>query len=161
FLSDTNVPSGSRIVYGITPTVNVSANPISSVFGNADPTLTYNVASGLIDGDTAATALSGLLTRAPGANVGSYAICQGGLTSPLGYLINFTPGSFQITPRPLTVTADNLSKVFGNLDPALTYSVTGGVIGSDPLSGAPTRAAGENAGRYVIDPHGVVGSSNY
>ncbi|MEI0882864.1 MBG domain-containing protein, partial [Pseudomonas aeruginosa] len=47
-------------------------------YGDADPSLTYQV-SGLKNGDTAGSILTGGLNRAAGENVGVYGINQGGL----------------------------------------------------------------------------------
>ncbi len=51
----------------------------TKVYGDADPSLTYQV-SGLKNGDTAGAVLNGGgLVRVSGENVGNYAIQQGGL----------------------------------------------------------------------------------
>ncbi|WP_245706431.1 GLUG motif-containing protein, partial [Desulfuromusa kysingii] len=56
-----------------------------------------------------------------------------------------------ITVRPITVTADDQSKVYGNDDPALSYQVTtGNLVGDDALAGNLSRTAGENVGSYTI-----------
>ena len=44
----------------------------------------------------------------------------GGLTSS-NYEIGFVDGTLSITTRPVTVTADALTKVYGDPDPAFTY----------------------------------------
>ena len=52
--------------------------------------------------------------------------------------------NFTITQRPVTVTADAKTKVYGNADPALTYQITTGSLAfSDAFSGALHAAAGE------------------
>ena len=76
--------------------LSVTANPLSKVYGSADPALTYGV-SGLVNGDTSAV-FSGALSRASGENVGSYAISQGTLSAGGNYTIAFTGASFAITP---------------------------------------------------------------
>jgi hypothetical protein len=59
------------------------------------------------------------------------------------------------------VTADARSKVYGNADPALTYQITSGnLVGSDTLSGALARAAGENVGIYAINQNSLA-NANY
>ena len=68
--------------------------------------------------------------------------------------------SFSITPAPVTVVAAAKTKTFGSADPALTYTASG-LIGSDALSGALTRAEGENAGSYNISQGTLSGGSNY
>jgi adhesin/invasin len=69
------------------------------------------------------------------------------------------PGT--ITARPVTVTANPQSKVFGELDPPLNYSVQGELIGSETFSGALARAPGEDAGSYAIGLGSLVLSTNY
>ncbi|MBT9310494.1 MBG domain-containing protein, partial [Pseudomonas aeruginosa] len=62
--------------------LNVIADAKTKVYGdadpNADPSLTYQV-SGLKNGDTAGSILTGGLNRAAGENVGVYGINQGDL----------------------------------------------------------------------------------
>ena len=59
--------------------------------------------------------------------------------------------SANIDQRPVTVTADAKSKVFGPADPPLTYQLTSGtVVAGDPFSGALTRTAGEATGSWAI-----------
>ncbi|MCS3732494.1 cadherin-like beta sandwich domain-containing protein [Mucilaginibacter dorajii] len=51
----------------------------------------------------------------------------------------------------ITVTANAGSKIYGDADPSLTYSVTTGtLVGSDAFTGALTRDAGTNIGTYNI-----------
>ena len=45
--------------------------------------------------------------------------------SPISYGQN---GTLMITPRPITVTADAKTKVYGDADPALTYQLTSGTL---------------------------------
>ncbi len=59
--------------------LNVIADAKTKVYGDADPSLTYQV-SGLKNGDTAGAVLNGgSLSRVAGENVGVYGINQGGL----------------------------------------------------------------------------------
>jgi trimeric autotransporter adhesin len=67
-----------------------------------------------------------------------------------------------ITSRPVTVTADAKTKVYGNTDPAFTYQVTSGtVVSGDTFSGALNRVTGENAGTYAINQNTLTLGSNY
>jgi hypothetical protein len=68
--------------------------------------------------------------------------------------------SFSITPAPVTVVAAAKTKAFGSADPALTYTASG-LVGTDALSGALTRAEGENAGSYNILQGTLSVGSNY
>jgi hypothetical protein len=104
-----------------------------------------------------------VLVRAPGETVGSYAIGQGTLSAGPNYAIAFAGALFQITPAPLTVTAANLSRLYGDADPILGFSATGLVAGdtvSSALTGALARAAGENVGSYAIG-QGTLAALNY
>jgi serine/threonine protein kinase len=56
-----------------------------------------------------------------------------------------------ITPRPITVRADDKTKYEGQADPPLTYSiVSGSLVAGDRFSGALTRDPGQSPGVYVI-----------
>ena len=132
----------------------------SKVYGSADPTLTYTVTSGSLQGGDSFT---GALSRAAGENVGTFAIDQGTLTAGPNYSLTFVPADFSITARPITVTVDpDQSKIYGTLDPTLTYSVTSGALqGADTLTGDVARVAGENVGTYAIGQGTLAASSNY
>jgi hypothetical protein len=127
-------------------------------YGDADPTLTYAITTGSLVGSDS---LGGALGRTAGENVGSYPINQGTLANP-NYSIGFATDDFAIAQRPITVTADpGQGKVYGNADPVLTYAVTAGnLVGLDTLSGAASRAAGENVGSYPIG-QGTLANANY
>ena len=72
--------------------------------------------------------------------------------------------SFTVSRAPLTVTAAAKTKVYGESDPTLTYSITGYVNGENasvlttPVS--ISRASGENFGTYTITPSGAA-AANY
>jgi YDG domain/MBG domain (YGX type) len=52
-----------------------------------------------------------------------------------------------INKRPITITADAKTKIYGNADPALTAQATN-VAGTDAPTGSLVRNAGENVGSY-------------
>ena len=69
------------------------------------------------------------LTGPPsGADVGDYDITPSGATIP-NYDIDYVAGTETITPAPLTVTADDKTKVYGADDPEFTASYDGLVNG--------------------------------
>ena len=68
-------------------------------------------------------------------------------------------GTYQILPRPLTVSADNVSKSYGYEDPELTYQVSG-LVSGDVIKADLKRQDGENPGRYTIQV-GAEAGSNY
>ena len=105
---------------------------------------------------------SGALTRVAGEAVGSYAITQGTLALSANYALTYVGANLTITARPITVTAEAKTKVYGNADPALTYHVTSGnLVEGDSFSGALTRAAGEAVGTYAITQGTLALSTNY
>ncbi|TES01869.1 MBG domain-containing protein [Pseudomonas aeruginosa] len=144
----------------------VSADAKTKVYGDADPTLTYQV-SGLKNSDTAAGVLSGNLGRVAGENVGNYGIFQGGLgLNTANYTLSYVGNDLRITPAQLNVIADAKTKVYGDLDPALTYQVSGlkrgDTAGAVLNGGSLSRVAGENVGVYGINQGGLgLVSSNY
>ncbi len=156
--------SSSTFTEAVTPApLTVTATHQAKVYGSADPALTYT-ASGFQLADTAASVLTGALTRAVGESVGSYAIGQGTLATTSNYTLSFAGNTLAITPAPLTVTASAQAKVYGGADPALTYAASGfqfSDTAAGVLTGALTRAAGESVGSYAITQGTLAATSNY
>jgi hypothetical protein len=75
------------------------------------------------------------------------------------YSLGDPAGTFAITTVPLTITATNVSKTYGQSDPAMgvTYGEFVNEEGPGVLSGtlAVNRAAGENVGGYAITASGL------
>ncbi len=60
-------------------------------------------------------------------------------------------GVLTIEKAPITITVNNASKVYGNADPTLTWTITNGkLVGNDTLDVVLTRQAGETVGTYTI-----------
>ncbi len=87
------------------------------------------------------------------------------------YDIVYIGGYIEVAKRPIVVTANPASKIYGSADPVLTYTVSGiegnsasGLIVKDgvkdTLTGALGRETGENKGDYNIQI-GTLGSDNY
>ena len=68
--------------------------------------------------------------------------------------------TYKITPKSVTVIADNKSKVFGETDPKLTAKVAG-TLGDDKVKYALSREAGEAVGKYEITVKGDKLQGNY
>ena len=122
--------------------ITVTAAPKTKTYGDTDPALTYSVTRGTL---AAGDSLSGTLSRAAGQDVGSYRIEQGTLTAGGNYALTFEPAALEVTPRSIGVTADPQSKVYGDADPTLSYSVSGSLAYDDKLSGALDRANGQTS----------------
>ena len=61
-------------------------------------------------------------------------------------------GAANITPKPITVTADSQTKVYGGGDPAFTFAITAGeLVSGESLGGALARATGEDIADYAIN----------
>lgn len=149
-------------VLNVTPRpLTVTANNLSRLYGNANPALTFTVGGlGLVNGDQLAGALS--TTAGVTTGVGNVAITQGTLAASANYALTFVAGQLAITPRLLTVTADNLSKLLGNADPAFTFRLTGdGLVDGDRISGSLVRDAGERVGVFAIRQGTLSAGSNY
>ncbi|VTL97999.1 hemagglutination activity domain-containing protein [Pseudomonas aeruginosa] len=145
--------------------LNVIADAKTKVYGDADPSLTYQV-SGLKNGDSAGSILTGGLNRAAGENVGVYGINQGDLALNSGnYDLSYQGNNLTITKALLNVIADAKTKVYGDADPSLTYQVSGLKNGDSAgaiLTGGLNRAAGENVGVYGINQGDLaLNSGNY
>ncbi len=144
----------------ITPIVlEITADAQNKVYGDTDPTLTYQLTAGVLQfGD----ALSGNLSRITGENAGTYAIQQGNVTAGNNYDITFVSNDLTISQRAIEITADAASKTFGDVDPALTYQITAGVLQfSDTFSGNLSRIVGEDVGNYAINQGSLSAGNNY
>ncbi|MBA4978375.1 MBG-2 domain-containing protein, partial [Pseudomonas aeruginosa] len=145
--------------------LNVIADAKTKVYGDADPSLTYQV-SGLKNGESAGSILTGGLNRAAGENVGVYGINQGDLALNSGnYDLSYQGNNLTITKALLKVIADAKTKVYGEAEPTLTYQVSGlknGESAGSILTGGLNRAAGENVGVYGINQGDLaLNSGNY
>jgi filamentous hemagglutinin family protein len=143
--------------------LTVTANALSRIYGNANPALTYTIGGdGLVNGDTLSGALATTATAT--SNVGTYAITQGTLAASSNYSLSYTGANLAVTARSLTVIANALSRIYGNANPALTYTVGGqGLVNGDTLSGAlaTTATTTSNVGTYAITQGTLAASSNY
>ncbi|MEQ9128048.1 MAG: MBG domain-containing protein, partial [Thalassospira sp.] len=115
--------------------ITVTAVAATKVYGDTDPTFTFNITSGaLITGDE----LSGAITRVVGNNVGTYAL-ESSLFNG-NYDITFVSTDLTITKKALTATADDKTKNVGEANPELTITYEGFVLGDNAsvLDAAPS-----------------------
>jgi filamentous hemagglutinin family protein len=102
------------------PITVTARSDLEKIYGNADPALLFDVTLGNLVG---ADALAGTLARDAGENVGGYTVTQGdvdNLNNP-NYAITFENGLLTINQRPITVSADDLVKIYGDANPTLTF----------------------------------------
>ncbi|MFM8380189.1 MAG: MBG domain-containing protein, partial [Planctomycetia bacterium] len=140
--------------------LTVTANNASRAYGANNPGFRATI-TGFVNGDTAATVISGApalrTTAARSSHAGTYPI-----TSALGTLAavngnyvftTFAPGTLTVTKAALTIRIGNQRKIAGEADPVLTFATRGLVNGDTAaamISGLPARDAGEAAGIYAI-----------
>ncbi|HLJ17585.1 MAG TPA: YDG domain-containing protein [Bryobacteraceae bacterium] len=94
-------------------------------------------------------------------SVATYTVNDGNNSG--NYTVTFaTINTGVITPAPITATADAQSKLYGQMDPPLTFHVTSGALASgDSFTGSLTRVAGENVGPYAIQQGTLTAGANY
>jgi len=130
--------------------ITVTATDLNQIYGNAPLSLEYGVTAGTLrEGDT----LTGTLVRELITDVGSTLITAGSLTNAnnQNYNIQFINGNYNVLPRPITVTADNINVAYGQPEIPLTYTITeGSLVGSDALQYNPARLPGTVVGTYEI-----------
>src|SRR5439155_10184896 len=77
---------------------------------------------------------------------------------------SYAGANLTVTPRAITVTADAISRAYGDANPALTYQVGGsGLVNGDTLSGtlATSATTSSNVGTYGIARGTLAASTNY
>ena len=179
--------AGNATALSITPTsltISYSANPLSRLYGAANPTLTGTQSgTGLVNGDTVASVTSGTASYSSAANassnVGTYAVTGSGLSANSGnYNFTFVQGAgnataLSVTPASVTITytADPFSRLYGAANPAFTGTQSAtGLVNGDTLGGVTsgtavydtTATSGSNVGSYAINGSGLSGNSgNY
>ena len=165
------VANGGKSATTSTGTVSVTPAPLtitadnqSMTYGGTMPNLTATY-SGLVNGDqpSAVTGLS-LTTVPASSHVGSYSITAGGATDG-NYTITLKNGTLQITPAPLTISADNKTMSYGGTLPGLTVSYSGLVNGDTPdtFNSSPntaptvttTATSASAVGHYPISVNGA------
>jgi hypothetical protein len=154
--TEVNCGGGTPVAYGDSTTCVVTVTnlageptPTGSVDWSTDGSGTFDPNSCLLDGaDGVATCQVSYTPTAVGS--GSHM-----LTAAYSGDDTFGPDSasqaVEVTLRPVSVTADEQSKVFGDPDPDFTYQLTeGSLVFSDTFTGTLTRVPGEDPGQYEI-----------
>jgi FtsP/CotA-like multicopper oxidase with cupredoxin domain len=142
----------------ITPkAISVMANARTKTYGDADPALSYQITNGFLAPGDSLT-----LKRTSGESVGLYAITVNTFPASGNYVLIFTGSNLLINNRHITVTADEVVKVYHGVEPKLTYKVTKGSLAfSDKFAGALVRTPGEDMGSYPILQGTLTLNNNY
>ncbi|MGL4948752.1 MAG: MBG domain-containing protein, partial [Anaeroplasmataceae bacterium] len=133
--------------------ITIKFNNVSSVYGNALAEFTYVFLNGTsaVEGDK----LFDLSTNAkPNSNVGTYSATVSNKNS--NYIITISNSHlniYDITKRPISISIDSKSSMYGETLAGLTYSVNSsiGIIGSDKIGTLETTAKfNSNVSTYKI-----------
>jgi len=156
----TNSPAALSIT---TRPVTIAADAETKTYGEVDPQLTYAISEGSL---AFSDKFTGVLTRATGENVGTYAIIQGSVALSNNYALTYAGANLTITTAPLSIKANASNKLCGQNNPAFSVTYTGFVNGDDAadLSGTLTFATEATAistvGSFDVIPSGLT-SGNY
>lgn len=151
--------TGDRFVYTQSATLTVTADDQSRDYGDANPVFTQTV-TGYVNGEN-----SGILSGSAGngssaatstTNVGGIVITAsaGTLATDYNYNISTSNGVLTIDPRPITISADDRTKTYGQslVLGGTDFSITSGTmanletIGSVTLTSTGGLASNANAG---------------
>src|SRR6185312_10751547 len=167
-----------RVSYGEQPgLLTVTAQSTSKTYGDANPQFTYSV-SGFINNDPP-TLVTGTPDCASVAGVStpvgtSPITCSLGSLSAINYTFKFAPATLTINPAPLVLAGNDVSRLYGDANPAFTGSVVGlkagdqagatfatsalitSAVGSYPLVGTVVPGAGFNGSNYSITSSGAL-----
>jgi hypothetical protein len=138
----------------ITPALLLlTASDQSRAYGATNPVFTGTL-TGLLNGDSITASYSTVATT--NSPVGSYAIVPSA-TAPdnklNNYSLAYSNGTLIVTPSPLLVQADNLSRAYGATNPVFTGTFTGLLNGDDITASYSTLATTNSpVGPYAIVP---------
>jgi 6-phosphogluconolactonase (cycloisomerase 2 family) len=155
--------SGSAALTVNPALLTVTAANAIRLYGDPDPTFTFTF-SGFVNGETASVVTgspSCTTTAVATSPLGTYPItCAAGTLSAANYTFTFVDATLTINPAPLTVTAANASRVYGDPNPTFTGTITG-IKNGDNITAvyATTATAASVVGTYPITP-GLVDPTN-
>ena len=133
--------------------LGVTANSATRQYGQNNPTLTGSI-TGLQNGDNITATYS--CTATASSTVGTYSIVPS-LSDPANRLGNYSvtlnDGTLTVTTAPLSVTANNATRLYGQSNPTLTGSITGLQNGDNiTATYSCTATASSSVGTYSIVP---------
>ena len=107
--------------------ITVIANNATKTYGDENPefTLTYNGLKNNESSPEMINAFNITTTALKTSNVGEYDIIVSNGEAKNYEVTNYVNGKFTIAKAPLTVTAKNYTKIYGDKNPVFTYSYSG------------------------------------
>ncbi|MBF4473742.1 MBG domain-containing protein, partial [Flavobacterium sp. HJJ] len=125
--------------------------------GGTDPK-TYAITAGsLPSGFSLSTAgqITGISTQIADSNFTVTATDANNCTATYNYVL-------KLNQIPITVTATpSQTKIYGESDPVLTYTVSPSLLSGDSFTGSLTRVSGENIGNYAINQGSLSAGAKY
>jgi len=146
--------TGTLVINKATPTVTITGGLGTFVYNGLARTATASI-TGVGGANLGAATITYNGGSAPPVNVGSYDVVAS-FAGNSNYNPASAAGNITITKASLTFTAEDKSKVYGQLNPSLTYTVSGFVnneTASTAYTGAPslsTVAANSAVGMHPI-----------
>ena len=154
----------------ITPApLTITASDVSKIYGEV-PALTGFTTTALVNGETVGSVTETSPGQPATASVAGspYAItpsnATGGTFTPGNYTISYVNGALTVTPAPLTITAADVSKVYGEVS-ALTGFTTTALVNGETVGSVTETSAGQPAtasaagSPYPITPSNATGGT--
>jgi len=177
------VETGNGFIYSLAPTLSFTLSGTddkvydAGTRSTATGGLRQTGVTGAVNGDTATVAMASGATGTfadAGAGIGKTVFHTGADAAvtvvdsngkPVyGYGLTSITSAANITAATLTIAAEAKTKVYGQSDPTLTYTLSG-LQGEDAaaavLTGALGRASGRNVGSYAINLGSLAANANY
>jgi hypothetical protein len=140
--------------------LTITAANASMIYGDPLPAFSGTI-TGIKNADNITATYTTTATSA--SNVGSYAITpvpsDNGTGKLTNYAVTLVSGTLTINPAPLSATADNATRVYGDPNPAFTGTITGLKNGDNITFGATSADPTAAVGTYpivpaLVDPNG-------
>ncbi|WP_146131412.1 MBG domain-containing protein, partial [Mongoliibacter ruber] len=148
-------------------TLVITANNGSKIYGDS---YSFNgtefTVSGLVNKDvvTSASLTSTGAAATAGAGVYEIELYDAEGSGLYNYTLEYIKGSLEVNQKAITISADNKSKVYGEVNPTLTFTYSGLVNGDNSVSTSPTLTteadSGSDIGTYAIQISGAA-DNNY
>lgn len=131
--------------------ITISVLQTMKFYGDSDPSFEIEITYGKLYFNDE---ISGFAEREPGEEVGFYPLTEGSLSINDNYVITFVTHDLEIKPRPIEIVPVNTSKIYGEEDQDIGYTIKGDLIAEDKLEGEVYRdrsaVDSERAGSYKI-----------
>ncbi|MBR4859232.1 MAG: hypothetical protein IKU08_08620, partial [Clostridia bacterium] len=118
-------------------------------------TQTQTVKSVTVNGVTLTEGIDYTISGNTGMNVGNYTLKITGINNAIGEITT----DWEISRLPITVTATDVSKTYGEADPTLAYTLSNEAFASE-IVGELARTSGENVGVYAIGQGTLTNDNN-